>query len=258
MARFSGVLIDLGGVVYVGDAAIPGAVAAVDRLRREGGPVRSRTNTPRRPVRALVAEWGRRGRAAAPAEVFTPALAVRHALAGRVPHLLVHPALREDFARADTASPADGPAGAVVVGDAGEAFSYASLNAAFRALEGGAELIALAANRSFKDGDGALSLDAGPFVAALEYASRKRAQVIGKPAEAFFRAALDSLGIEPGEAAMIGDDVEADVGGAMRAGLAGVLVRTGKYQDRDEARIDPAPTHVAADLAAAADWLLGG
>ena len=169
---------------------------------------------------------------------------------------MVHPDLREDFIPAGDGAAGEGAA--VVVGDAGEAFSYANLNAAFRALDGGAALIALATNRSFRDADGGLSLDAGPFVAALEYASRREADVIGKPAAAFFRAALDSLGVAAGQAAMVGDDVESDVGGAMAAGLAGVLVRTGKYRKGDEARIDPGPSHVADDLAAAVGWLLGG
>ncbi len=262
MARVSGVLIDLGGVVYVGEAAIPGAVEAVARLRRGGMAVRFLTHPTRRPLRALGSDLGRLGLAVQPGELFTPALAARHVLAGRAAHLLVHPDLREDFPRETFEETAGAKAGAVVVGDAGEGFSYAALNAAFRALEDGAELIALAANRSFRDADGGLSLDAGPFVAALEFASRKEARVIGKPAEAFFQGALDSLGVTAGQGtcmtAMVGDDVESDVGGAMAAGLVGVLVRTGKYRDGDEGCITPAPSHVAADLAAAADWLLEG
>ncbi len=251
MARFSGVLLDLGGVVYVGSEAIPGAVEAVDRLRRHRVAVRFLTNTTRRPLRVLVADLEHLGLKVSADEVFTPAVAARHVLRGRVPHLLVHPDLAEDF---PTEPGSRGEGAAVVVGDAGDSFSYGNLNAAFRALENGADLLALANNRSFRDGDGGLSLDAGPFVAALEYASGRRADVIGKPAAAFFRAALDSLGA--GTAAMVGDDVESDVGGAMKAGLAGVLVRTGKYREGDERRVDPAPTHVADDLARAVDWIL--
>jgi ribonucleotide monophosphatase NagD (HAD superfamily) len=76
-----------------------------------------------------------------------------------------------------------------------------------------------------------LSLDVGPFVAALEYAARTEAFVVGKPAPAFFSTALAGTGADPSRAAMIGDDVESDVGGALRAGLAGILVRTGKYRE---------------------------
>ena len=250
MARFSGVLLDLGGVVYVGTQALPGAVDAIMRLKRAGVAVRFLTNTTRRPLRKLVEDLRALGVEAAPDEVFTPARAARHRLAGRVPHLLVHPGLREDF------EVPEGRPEMVVVGDAGETFSYANLNEAFRILEGGADLIALAMNRTFKDDDGSPSLDAGPFVRALEYAGARQAELIGKPSAAFFQAALDSLGVPAAQAAMIGDDVESDVGGALAAGLAGLLVRTGKYKPGDEGRIDPAPTAVVEDLAAAVDWIL--
>lgn len=81
-----------------------------------------------------------------------------------------------------------------------------------------------------------MSLDAGPFVAALEYAARTRAVLFGKPAPAFFHAVLADLCIAPHEAAMIGDDVEADVNGALAAGIPAILVRTGKYRAGDEQR----------------------
>lgn len=156
------------------------------------------------------------GLAAEGDELITPAGAARRIIEreGLAPLLLVHPALVEDFAGL--------PAGtreAVVVGDAGDTFTYAALNAAFRALERGAAFLALANNRSFRDGDGGLSLDAGPFVQALAFASGREPVVLGKPCARVFAAALEGLGCAPEEAVMIGDDVESDVGGAMAAGL---------------------------------------
>jgi ribonucleotide monophosphatase NagD (HAD superfamily) len=61
----------------------------------------------------------------------------------------------------------------------------------------------------------------------------------------------------PDRAVMVGDDAEADVAGALRAGLSSaVLVRTGKYRPVDEARFDPKPTATVEDLSAAADWIV--
>src|SRR5258708_28435265 len=117
------------------------------------------------------------------------------------PHLLVHPNLIAEFAPVP-----QGPIGAVVVGDAGDSFTYANLNIAYRLLNAGAEFLALAANRSFRDPDGGLSLDAGPFVAALEFATGRAPTVLGKPSATFFREALASMGRPAGEVAMIGDD----------------------------------------------------
>jgi HAD superfamily hydrolase (TIGR01458 family) len=94
----------------------------------------------------------------------------------------------------------------------------------------GADLIALQKNRYWETAEG-LSLDAGPFVSALEYATGRQAEVVGKPSNAFFQLALSELGVSADRAAMVGDDVEADVGGAINAGLAGILVRTGKYRE---------------------------
>jgi phospholysine phosphohistidine inorganic pyrophosphate phosphatase len=101
----------------------------------------------------------------------------------------------------------------------------------------GAELVALQHNRYWRRADG-LALDVGAYATALEYATGREAIVVGKPAREFFMAAVDDMGVE--RAVMVGDDVEADVGGAMAAGLPGVLVRTGKYrQDALTARVTP-------------------
>lgn len=251
--KVRGVLVDLGGVVFVGDRLLPGAAGALARLRGAGVPLRFLTNTTRRSVRRLVADLARMGLALDPAEVLSPALLARRHLAqnGLAPHLLVHPDLEEEFAGLP-----EGGGEAVVMGDAGERFTYAALNAAYRRLEAGAEFLALAMNRNFRDADGGLSLDAGPFVRALEYASGRQATVLGKPSAIFFGLALEALGCAPAEAVMVGDDAEADVAGAMAAGLKGVLVRTGKYRAGDERMFDPPPTLVADDLAAAVDWIL--
>jgi len=252
---FKGVLLDLGGVVYIGNEPLPGAVEAITRLREAGLAVRFLTNTTRNPQRGVLDKLRTMGLAASEEELFTPALAACRIIAeqGLTPHLLVHPHLEEDFAGLPR-----GERQALVVGDAGEAFNYEAMNRAFRVLMHGAEFLALANNRSFRDADGELSLDAGPFVAALAFASRREPVVLGKPSPDFFHAALASMGCAPGEAAMVGDDVENDVGGAMAAGLTGILVRTGKYQPGAESEIAPPPTHVANDLASAVDWLLGG
>ena len=135
--------------------------------------------------------------------------------------------VKEDF---EGLTEADSDVEAVIMGDLGESFGFQILNRAFRLVMDSAELIALQKNRFWLTPDG-LSLDAGPFVAAVEYATGKEALVVGKPARAFFELILDELGAGAAEAAMIGDDVETDIDGALRTGLAGVLVRTGKYRE---------------------------
>jgi len=163
------------------------------------------------------------------AEVFTPALAAVGRIGPGTCFALVDDSLRGDIAGLEMTE--DSP-DYVLVGDLGEGFTYERLNPAFRHLMEGAELVALQKNRYWQT-DSGLALDAGSFVAALEFASGKHASVVGKPEREFFRLALEDLGLEAGQVAMVGDDAEADVVGAKRAGLVGIQVRTGKWQADD-------------------------
>lgn len=249
-----GVLLDISGVLCDGCAMMPGAVETVSHLRAAEIPVRFLTNTTRQSKRQLIQQLHSYGISVAPHEVFTPVAAARAWLDrnGYAPHLLVHPDLEEDFADCLP----DGPA-AVVLGDAAQRFTYDNMNAAFRELQDGAPFLALARNRVFRDVDGRLSLDAGPFVEALEYASGTKARLFGKPSPEFFRAAVASTGCEPADVAMVGDDAESDVAGALSAGVGkGILVQTGKYRYGDENRVAPEPSAVVEDIRAAGCLIL--
>ena len=228
-----GVLLDLSGVLYVGDEALPGAKAAIAALHKSDIPFRLITNTTRSTRRQIAEKLTRLGFDFDEEQIFTPPMAVRQHLDqyGLRPHLLVHPNLTSEFSGYDQHDP-----NALVMGDAGEYFDYANLNAAFRVLQNGAEFIAMGDNRYFREADG-LSLDIGPFVKALEYASGREATIVGKPAKAFFMQAVVALGCEPEEVLMVGDDALADVEGALQAGLQAALVKTGKYQPGDEENI---------------------
>lgn len=240
------VLVDIDGVLCSAGAALPRAIDALTLLRRHGLGLRFLTNTSRRTRSAIVQQLRDIGFALDEHEVITGALAARRLVQqrGLRPHLLVHPQLLPDFAGIATDRP-----DAVVIGDAGEGFTYDALNAAMRILleQPGAPLIAIAANRYFRAADG-LCLDAGPFVAALEYAAGVRAELTGKPAPTLFHAALDDLQVAADAAVMIGDDLDSDVIGAQLAGLRGLLVRSGKYRPADEARATAHADFIADDL----------
>jgi HAD superfamily hydrolase (TIGR01458 family) len=169
-------------------------------------------------------------------EILTSAKIAAALIGGRVCLPLVDESLLEDLSDVRI-SEAEASPDIVLVGDLGEGFSYERLNAAFRCLMDGAELVALQKNRFWRRSDG-LALDAGPFVAALEYASGKAATAAGKPEESFFQAALDELGLEADAVAMVGDDAESDVAGAKKMGIKGIQVKTGKYRPGDESNAD--------------------
>jgi HAD superfamily hydrolase (TIGR01458 family) len=229
MTRPSGLLIDLDGVLYVEAQPVPGAQQALERLREAGLALRFVTNTTSRSRPATLGKLRGLGFEVDEEELITPAaLAVRHCGEHglRRVALLMNADVKGDFAGLDED---EREPQAVIVGDLGERFDYSILNRAFRMVMDGAELVALQKNRYWLRDDG-LSLDVGPFVAALEYATGREAYVVGKPAAGFFAEVLSGLGLDADAVAMVGDDVETDVGGALAAGVAGILVRTGKYR----------------------------
>jgi HAD superfamily hydrolase (TIGR01458 family) len=229
--RWDALLIDIDGVLHVGPEPIEGAREALAQLRGRGIPFRLVTNTTSRSRRLIVERLVAMGFDVEQREVLTPAtLAVRHCRERGYVRVALHvaEALQEDLQ--ELAPAQEGDVQAVILGDLGQDFTYARLNSIFQQLQGGAELVALQRNRAWQTEHG-LVLDAGPFVVALEYATGRDAVVTGKPSPTFFAAALGELGLPRGAAvAMVGDDVEADVAGAIEAGLDGVLVRTGKFR----------------------------
>jgi HAD superfamily hydrolase (TIGR01458 family) len=224
-----GVLLDIDGVLYVGDEPIEGAHRALRELRALSGGVRMLTNTTSRSRREVHEHLLKLGFDVSLEEVLTPAAMAesycRERDFGSVT-VLVSEGLREDLAALE-GTPLGAHPDAVILGDLGDGFTPEVMNAIFRAMMDGAELVALQHNRYWRRADG-LALDVGAYAAALEYATGTEAETVGKPARAFFQAAMADMGVERG--VMIGDDIEADVGGAIDAGLRGILVRTGKYR----------------------------
>lgn len=222
-------LIDLEGTVFEDGRLIPGAADALAALAARGVPHAFVTNTTSRPRSQLVRELAAFGLAISPERILTAPRAALAYLRRRGLsrcQFLLRPELLEDFPGIEPVQ--DSPE-AVVLGDLGEGMTFARLNAAFRNLVSGAELITLARNRYWRGRDG-LVLDVGAFAAALEYASGKPATLVGKPSADFYQAALALLGVLPSEAAVVGDDLESDVAGAQAAGMKGILVRTGKFE----------------------------
>lgn len=247
-------LLDLDGTVYADDEAIPGAARAIAALRAAGVAFRFATNTTRQPRTALAEKLCGLGIDTLPDEVITaPSAAarwLRHRGARRVSLLLAEASFEEfsDF-EIDDERPEY-----VLIGDLGPGWTFEILDRAFRALHEGAELIAIQRNRYWRR-RGRLTLDAGPFVAALEYAAGKKARLVGKPSPGYFDSAVAELGLAAHRVAMVGDDLEADVAGALAAGLMGVALRTGKYTPDTEVRAQEVSTAVLDSLAELPDWL---
>ena len=230
LTHIRGLLIDLDGVLYVGEREIAGASEAVRFLKTEGIPLRFTTNTTTRSLRELHEKLAAYGIPVERQEIFGVHQAAVAYLKQRgrpsCKFLLTESPLSEfeAFPQNDT-NPEY-----VVVGDIGKRWDYDLMNEIFTLLTGGAKLLALHKGKFWQTEQG-LRVDIGAFVAGLEYVTEKQATVLGKPSEEFYRLALADLGLAPGEVAMVGDDIESDIGGAQKVGMTGVLVRTGKYRE---------------------------
>ena len=254
---FRGLLLDLQGVLYQGDTPIPGAAAALAALQRRDLAIRYLTNTTTRPRRAIAERLQALGFRVAAAEVFSPpaaAAALLSQIGARRIHLAAAAELAEDLAGFEIVE--DAP-DAVVLGDLYKDFTWARLNGLFQMVAVGAPLIALHRNRVSRREEG-ISLDLGPYVAALEYAADVEARVVGKPSRDFFAMALADLELPPEAVVMVGDDIEADIGGALKAGLAAVQVKTGKYRPQDDDHQTIKPTERIDSIADLPAWLDSG
>lgn len=256
VGRPLGVLLDLDGTVWDDDERpYPGAGAAIATLRAAGLPLRFVTNTTRMTRAALAGKLTAAGIPATADDIFTATLAAVIWLGEngyRRVAICLPPATFAEFAalQIDEETPE-----AVVVGDMGEGWTFEVMNRAFRWLLDGAEFLALHRNRYWMTG-GRLLLDAGAFVAALEYATGRTARLVGKPSPTLFISAAHALDLEPGELAMVGDSLDTDIAGAQIAGCLGVLVRSGKFDASEMARAAVQPDLVVdsvADLPAV--WL---
>jgi HAD superfamily hydrolase (TIGR01458 family) len=225
------VLFDIDGTVVVNGKLLDGFSETVSALSRAGVEIFYVTNSTTRSAEQIGEFLKLAGVFPAGAQVITPIRASIEYYKNQ--NLRVWPMVasktKELYSEVQAGTPEE--ADAVLVGDPGTELAASALGHCLEALMNGARLHALHVNRFWVAPEG-VRPDAGAFVRALEYAgSQECSRVFGKPGRAFFESILGMLGTDPGKHVwMVGDDLESDVSGAIHAGLAGVLVKTGKYE----------------------------
>jgi len=222
------ILLDLDGVLYVGGHPLADAAWAVSKLRKSGFRLAGVTNTSTQSRRAIAEKLAMMKIPLDEDKIHTPAALAIARIGNKNARLFIRDELRDDFSGIkENESKPD----FVVMGDiGGEGYPPATLREIFMHILDGAQLLALHKNRFWQKPDG-LHLDLGVFVAAIEYATGKEAEILGKPSRNFFHGICRQMGVEPAEALMVGDDVESDIGGAKDAGMKTALVQTGKYRE---------------------------
>jgi HAD superfamily hydrolase (TIGR01458 family) len=251
------ILLDVDGVLHVSGEAVPGAAGAVRRLRAAGHSLRFVTNNTTRSRRRLADELRAMGIDLEEDELQTTAAAAARTLRHRRVLALTMEAIWGDLEDVELV---DDRADAVLVGGAdetaetGRVFSYDNLSRAFSELGAGADLYCLHRNRWWQTSRGPV-LDAGAFVAGLEYAAETQATVLGKPSETYFAAALAALEADARDALMVGDDIENDIAGAQAYGLRALLVRTGKFRAERVESSGARPDATLPSVASLPEWL---
>lgn len=238
MPGIEGALLDIDGTILDGATAVPGAADAIRSLKSKGIGILLATNTSRKSRAGVATSLRNAGIDTQDPEILTSVVAAADRLEEegirRVMPLLT-PAALADLSAFDITD--DHPE-AVLVGDMGTLFTFDLLNRAFLNLRAGARLIAAQKNRFWKSEHG-IQIDAGAFVAALEYAAETTAEVTGKPSPAFFHAAARILGKRTANLIVAGDSLEADIAGGRAAGMKTVLVRTGLYDEKKLQALPP-------------------
>lgn len=271
-------VLDADGVLMFRGAPIPGSAEALVELRRRGIPYRVVTNFSSAHRSSLAAAFGKAtGLSVDGIEIITAASAAAAYTASRHPGVpilvLAAPDARREWAGQEALSPDEADAraervAAVVIGDAGDDLTYRNLDIAFRQLHAGAEFVAMHRNPWWMTPKG-FTLDAGAYVAGLEFALGRRAVITGKPSPVVFRQAVAELRAElaarpdgsagprlrTADVAMVGDDPRADVAAARRVGLRGFLVLTGKLSAAEAAASKVTADAVAPSLGVLVDSL---
>lgn len=249
------VLLDLDGVLWLGDEPLPGAADAVARFRAAGLAVGFMTNNSSLPIAGYVEKLGRQGVGADPSEVLTSALAAADLLAadltpGSKVLACSGPGVVEALEARGFEVVDSGPADAVVVGWH-RTFDFDRLDRASAAIRAGSRFVATNLDATYPAPDGLLPGN-GSLVAAVATAAGRRPEVAGKPEAptvALVRNRFGDRGV------MVGDRPSTDGALAEALGWPFALVVSSATLSGDEPD-DHAAAFVGPSLAALADRII--
>jgi HAD superfamily hydrolase (TIGR01450 family) len=252
-AGYRGIVLDLDGVVYLGEEVVPAAPAALERVRGLGVRLAFVTNNSFRPPELVAEKLGRLGVKAAAEEVRTSAQATVHLLGGedglRGTRVLVvgGPGLRQalEDAGARLLDVAGWRQAEVVAVGFDPDLTYDRVKAAALAIRAGARFVGSNPDTTLPMPEGFWP-GAGATLAMLRAATGVRPEVAGKPERALFETAAAAIG--PGPYLMVGDRADTDLDGAHRLGWATALVLSGVVTAADLPDLAIAPDHLLADV----------
>lgn len=231
LSAIRAVLLDMDGVLWRGPETIPGAAEFIAFLNARHIPFGLATNNSSRDVDEYVSRCALAEITVSAEQIITSALVTADELtrsypAGTTIHVLGSASLSASLVARGYPLAADPLHAQVLIVGIDTSVTYDKLTVAMRCLLNGAAFIGTNADATFPAAEG-LAIGAGSLIAALENATERRAQIMGKPAPAMFRAAVTRLGTTPAQTLMIGDRLDTDILGAQQYGLPAAVVLTG-------------------------------
>lgn len=262
--KIRGFIFDLDGTVYLGDAALPGAVDGIAALRRQGKRIVFVSNKPLEPREAYAGKLTKLGIPASPNDVITSAFVLGYHLAHTEPHLKLYVIGEEnlvdelrghglhvlnEFTNQDAKEVIhpDGVDAVVVAFD--RTLDYRKLNTAYQALRNGARFFATNADKACPMPGGAIP-DAGGTIAALEHMTGCQVELLaGKPSNLIVQVALQYLNLPADQVMMVGDRLETDILMGQQAGMVTAVTTTGASKREDVAKMSTPPDYTIDSIA---------
>jgi arabinose operon protein AraL len=231
LPTFDGYIFDLDGTVYLGETLLPGAGAAIRRLREHGRRVVFLSNNPTHTRQQYADRLTRLGLPTPPGEVINSSQVLVQWLLHEAPGCRVFVVgeqplkdelLAAGFRLVERAGEID-----FVVASFDRTFEYRKLQIAFDAIRAGARLIATNADR-YCPVPGGGEPDAAAVIAAIEACTATKIEVVvGKPSPIMARAVAELIQLPPERCLMTGDRLETDIAMGKAAGMATALTLTG-------------------------------
>jgi glycerol 3-phosphatase-2 len=255
-ARYDALLLDLDGVLYRADEAVPAAPRTLEAVRGLGIPILFLTNNSSRTPSDVARKLTRLGIRASADEVLTSAIATAAMLrkdhaSSRTAFVIgergIRAALVEIGIRIVDRTP--DRADLVVVGF-DRRVNYDKLRTAALLVQHGARLIATNPDVSYPAAEG-LWPGAGALLAAVTATTGATPTIVGKPARPLFEAAAEVTGAS--NPLVVGDRLDTDVLGAARMGWDSMLVLSGATGPSDLLQAPALPVYVGSDVSALLD-----
>ena len=251
---YEGVVFDLDGTVYRGGELLPGAAAALDRVRADGAAVLFFSNNPTKSRAAYVERLRGFGLDVVESEVLSAGtITTRYLVAehsGDATFLVGSEGMFDQLESAGIRIAETPTAADVLVVSWDDGFDYHDMKDGYRALANGATFYGTDPDRIVPASGGRMVPGSGAIINAVGgVLQREPEKILGKPSAEAQRAALEALGAPPERCLVVGDRLNTDIALGERAGMTTVLVRTGVTTDADLADSDVSPDHVIDSLA---------